>query len=84
MRQHLIDVHLDIWITMCEALGIEITTKKGQAALSKFNNSTRPKLTQPGSLPRQAFSPLAFKNALVDFIVADDQVRYIFMTHISF
>lgn len=71
LRKHLINDHIEEWISSCEDLGIEITAAAAQAAIRRFRN-------QPAETPletnRPQYSQEAFVDALVEFIVGDDLV----------
>jgi hypothetical protein len=76
MRRHLYGHHLDEWVAECDQRGLKIIAKeaqqyvaayrarKGQATAEEAPDSTVPEFTHD-----------TFIDALVDFIVADDQVR---------
>jgi hypothetical protein len=76
MRRHLYDHHLDLWVPACDKLNISITAKEAQARVAEYrqrHGQTCPTdMTQPET--RQKFSSKAFVDAIMEFIVADDQV----------
>jgi hypothetical protein len=70
-RRHLTDHHVNDWVTCCARLKIKITAgaaKKALAALKLGDQSS-------GTTEvRQPYSKEGFVDALVEFIIADDQV----------
>ncbi|KAJ6529698.1 hypothetical protein B0H19DRAFT_1274093 [Mycena capillaripes] len=77
MRKHLYERHADEWISGCDQLGIPITTKDAQPAVEKFRQRYGQQSgtggTTTGAKGRRPFSHEAFVDALVEFIVGDDQ-----------
>lgn len=71
LQRHLFENHIDAWVTACDNLNIEITAQEAQDAIEKYRNLP-PKTTLEDSRPE--YSKSAFIDALVEFIVADDQV----------
>jgi hypothetical protein len=71
LRRHLFENHIDAWVTACDNLKIEITAQEAQAAIEKYRKLP-PKTTLEDLRPE--YSKDAFVDALVEFIVADDQV----------
>ena len=71
MRKHLYSDHIEEWITMCDELRIPITASAAMEAVCKFHK-------EPASTPlesdRPQYSKEAFIDAIVDFVVGDDQV----------
>ena len=79
LRKHLADRHLSAWISGCDQLDIEITAaavrsqviqhrqRQGQQSCDDTNGS---------SLRAQEYSPEAFVDAIMEWIVADDQVSF--------
>lgn len=78
MRKHLYERHADEWISGCDRLGIPITAKDAQPAVEKFRQRYGQQSgtggTTSGAKGRRPFSHEAFVDALVEFIVGDDQV----------
>ena len=82
IRRHLYDLHLSEWISICDQYNIPIT---GKTARDRVNDYRLAQRTQ-ASVDQGAFSPLdserrefskeVFVEALVEWIVADDQVRF--------
>jgi len=76
LRKHLYTCHLELWLAACELKKIPITSKEALAFMGDQNSSTRSQTNSEAEpVPRVDFSQKAFVDALVDFIVADDQVR---------
>ncbi|KAJ7884388.1 hypothetical protein B0H14DRAFT_2564440 [Mycena olivaceomarginata] len=77
MRKHLYERHADEWISGCDQLGIPITAKDAQPAVEKFRQRYGQQSgtggTTSGAKGRRPFSHEAFVDALVEFIVGDDQ-----------
>lgn len=73
MRKHLFSDHIEKWITSCEKLNISITAAAAVEAIRQFRNE--PATTSLES-ERPQYSKEAFKDAVVDFIVGDDQAFY--------
>lgn len=76
MRKHLFTDHIENWITLCEKLNIPITAAAAVEAIRQFRKE--PATTSLES-ERIQYSKEAFRDALVDFIVGDDQVRFIYL-----
>ena len=71
LRHHLFENHVESWVSACEKLDIEITAQEAQSAIHAYHNLPK-KTSLEDSRPE--FSPETFIDALVEFIVADDQV----------
>jgi hypothetical protein len=71
LRKHLFTDHLEQWVSSCDQLKIPITAKAALPEVQKFRN-------EPADTPleseRPDYSKSAFVDALVEFIVGDDQV----------
>jgi hypothetical protein len=71
LRKHLFTDHLEQWVSSCDQLKIPITAKAALPEVRKFRS-------EPGDTPleseRPDYSKSAFVDALVEFIVGDDQV----------
>jgi hypothetical protein len=76
LRKHLFNDHIEKWITSCEKLNIRITATAAVEAIRMFRKE--PATTSLES-ERPQYSKDAFRDALVDFIVGDDQVRFIYL-----
>ncbi|KAI0042415.1 hypothetical protein FA95DRAFT_1465474, partial [Auriscalpium vulgare] len=64
------------WVASCDKSGITITAKEAQDAVDTYRgqrNSAQSRDSAEQSLPRPPFTNEAFVDALVEFIVADDQ-----------
>jgi hypothetical protein len=73
LRRHLYEHHLDMWVTACDKLNINITAKEAANAVARHRQETG---SISSSQPRvkTSFSKEAFVDAIVEFIVANDQV----------
>lgn len=77
LRHHLGDIHLDSWVPACDRLGVTIAnTKEAQQFVTEYQkrhgqrNINEPEQTDE----RRRFSQGAFVDAIMEFIVIDDQV----------
>lgn len=78
LHRHLFEHHANKWIEGCDKLRIPITAKEAQRALTDYRhrkgqvnaNANSTEHSKPG----RPFSQEAFVDAIVEFIVADDQV----------
>jgi hypothetical protein len=75
LRKHLFTDHIGKWTASCENLNIPITTPAAIEAIRKFRKE--PATTSLES-ERPQYSKEAFIEALVDFVVGDDQVHFLF------
>jgi hypothetical protein len=66
--RHLTDLHLQLWVQGCEKLGIEIKAKSARQVIDQNYKA------DPSSNNRIPYTNEAFVDALVAFIVGDDQV----------
>lgn len=71
LRKHLFGEHIEQWVTSCDDLKIEITAAAAKAAIRSFHNLPA---DSPLDSKRPQYSKKAFIDALVEFIVGDDQV----------
>ena len=71
MRKHFYSAHLDEWVTTCDQLHIPITSNAAAEHVCNFR-----KEPVPTSLESEwpEYSKEAFIDAIVDFVVGDDQV----------
>lgn len=84
-RHHLAKHHLKPWIEACLALKIPLTSVAAKEALQEYHKqfpeSTRPSFTRAADaatdLSHQVFTKEAFVDALMIWIVADDQVSHL-------
>lgn len=75
-RKHLVDNHLAAWVDSCDKLKIPITAKGAEETASRYRQQ-RDQMTPSASHPQEArpeFSHEAFVNAIIEWIVGDDQV----------
>ena len=78
LRKHLYKKHTEDWFSSCDEQGIAITAndKELQSTLADYRqrHSQVSKLASDSSIARQKYTSKAFIDAIVEFIVADDQV----------
>lgn len=82
LHHHLAGKHLAEWISACKKAGIKITatSKDVRKALEKLGGDDAIGLSDTVPAYR-SYTPKAFTEAIVKWIVADDQVRlYIIFT----
>ena len=72
LRKHLFSDHIEEWSTTCDTLKIPITASSAVDAIRKFRKEPVPTSLEA---ERPEYSKEAFINAVVDFVVGDDQVR---------
>jgi hypothetical protein len=72
LRKHLYTDHINQWVTTCDNLKIPITAQTAKEAVRKFRKE--PTAT-PLESERPKYSREAFIDAIVDWVVGDDQVR---------
>lgn len=70
LRSHLLKNHVHEWVSGCKELGIVPRGKEGEEAMAKVMGLPVQDLAEA----RETFSQQAFINALVQFIVATNQV----------
>lgn len=80
IRDHFAADHIDEWVAGCDKLNIKITAKTVQGAVA---NSRRERGEGQGNTGvsaedarRPSFTHEVFIDAIVEWIVADDQVRF--------
>lgn len=90
-RKHLCKSHGDTWVQACRQMGIAITAKSAIPTVEAYlrhhpNAGTDTFFTTPppSSGARPEFSQEAFVDAIMVFIVSDDQVRHIFTVKIKY
>ena len=71
MRKHLYSVHLDEWVTTCDQLHIPINSNAAAEHVRNFRKEPAPTSLES---ERPEYSKEAFIDAIVDFVVGDDQV----------
>jgi hypothetical protein len=81
LRRHLYEEHPDSWIEGCDKLHIPITAKAAQRAVTEYHNHQGQCTSRqsPNSTVSRPFSQEAFVDAVVEFIVVDDQVSNLFI-----
>jgi hypothetical protein len=75
LRRHLMEDHIDVWVSRCDKSGVNIKTKSAQAALNEYRKG---KGQSTGPAP-QGWTPYlmeAFVDAIAQFIIGDDQVYF--------
>ncbi|KAF8970639.1 hypothetical protein BDZ97DRAFT_1652336, partial [Flammula alnicola] len=79
-RAHLCESHPNAWIAACDKLGIDITAKSAQNTVRDYRkrHNQASSARDPEDL-RKHFTPEAFVDAIVDFIISDDQVSHFFV-----
>lgn len=83
LRSHLLKNHLEEWVGECQRLNIDLKGKEGGEAFAKFTGLP----VQHQAKARTPFSQDAFLNALVQLIIATNQVYFIlfyFSPHIMY
>ena len=78
LRKHLYTSHLEQWVSSCQQLNLKITAKAALPVVQEFLKMP----ATPSLEPQQEYSKEAFINALVEFIVGDDQVSIEIKTNI--
>ncbi|KZT27266.1 hypothetical protein NEOLEDRAFT_1193291 [Neolentinus lepideus HHB14362 ss-1] len=78
MRKHLGEFHPEEWIDTCDRMGIRIKAQQSQHVVAAFHRRHNQhdllnEMTNAMSTDRPLFSGEAFLDAIVEFIVADDQ-----------
>jgi hypothetical protein len=74
LRRHLFEHHADAWIEGCDKLHIPITAKDAQRVVVDYRNRKGQARTNSTKQLGCPFSQEAFVDAIVEFIVANDQV----------
>jgi hypothetical protein len=69
--RHLFTTHLEQWVTFCNQQGIPITTKGAAELVHKFRKEPDTTLLES---EHPTYSKKAFIDAIVEWIVGDDQV----------
>ncbi|KAJ7763564.1 hypothetical protein DFH07DRAFT_738672, partial [Mycena maculata] len=76
LRKHLYENHLDVWVAGCDQLKINIKAKEAKPYVDDYRarKQTTAGASEPEPPePRTQFSQEAFVDAIVEFIVGDDQ-----------
>lgn len=77
LRKHLYKFHIKEWVKQCDEKGIAISGEEAQAAVAEYREECGESLEGAGvqgSQTRQRFTSENFVNALIKFVVSDDQV----------
>jgi hypothetical protein len=80
LQRHLIKCHYDQWTSGCKERNLSIRSVAGQEAIALHEGET----SKPQTSSRPLYSPELFLDALVDFIVANDLVLFLFLFFYSF
>jgi hypothetical protein len=83
LRRHLYEQHVDAWVEGCDQLKIPIKAKEAtkyvdEYRVRKHQTTGSTSTSEPGK-KRAQFSQEAFVNAIVEWIVGDDQVSFSFI-----
>ncbi|KZT25935.1 hypothetical protein NEOLEDRAFT_1199686, partial [Neolentinus lepideus HHB14362 ss-1] len=73
MRKHLCERHADPWIQACDKLQISIKAKEALKAVADYRRRQGQAPVSDSMQMRRPFSDAAFLDAIVEFIVANDQ-----------
>ena len=76
LRKHLYNEHLEQWVTSCDALEINITAQAAFPAIKAFRQEPDDTLLES---KRPKYSKDTFVEAILEFIVGDDQVCAFFL-----
>lgn len=76
-RNHLSRFHLERWVACCDHLKIQIGGEEFQADVNRVRQQKPNQSGNDGLESRLAFSAEAFVDAIIDFVVGDDQVSLI-------
>jgi hypothetical protein len=75
LQTHLAAVHLHEWVAACNKEKIKISAKSVQEFVTEYqNNNGEEGPSKMGERKRKPYSRKGFVNAIVEFIVTDDQV----------
>jgi hypothetical protein len=77
---HLLNCHLEEWVTGCQKKDIQLRGKEGEEALAQFTGLP---LQQHQAKGRTPFSQEAFCDSLVQFTVATDQVSFYYYSSLD-
>lgn len=88
MRKHLAENHLSAWVDGCDRLNIKISASRNiQKDIDSFRwqtqNQPLGETDEEANPSRAQYSPEAFVDAIMEFIVADDQVCFLWSLHSS-
>ena len=82
LRAHLCSEHIDDWVSSCDAANIKIKARMVQAEINEYRQSRGEATSEGNWKQRKTFSKEAFVDAIVEFIVADDQVSIIYCDYL--
>ena len=74
IRRHLFKKHKADWFKACKDFGLQVSGTEYQTAFAEYFSLPQTSPTDDKSQPK--FSPEAFVNALVEFVVGDDLVCF--------
>lgn len=73
------DAHIADWVQGCDKYNIKITAKAALSRVAEFRAMQTAQPVQADGIPRIPFSKEGFLDALVEWIVSDDQVCFMRM-----
>ncbi|OBZ73258.1 hypothetical protein A0H81_06727 [Grifola frondosa] len=73
LRHHLAERHLDEWLTACDSLDLTIRAKEVQPRIAEYRRRHGAQPSDTSEKQRMPFSQEMFVDAIVEFIIADDQ-----------
>lgn len=79
MRKHLSDRHIREWVTACDKGDIKITASQVQATVTEFRRRQSGATEPSGEISPEPFTREKFVDAVVEWIIADDQVCRFFV-----
>ena len=85
IRRHFMDFHMAQWVHCCDDMKNKITAKNAVPRVATFRQDEgkpAPDIKAEEGVPRREFSREGFVDAIVEWIVADDQVRIFFIIYI--
>ena len=82
LQKHLYNEHLEQWVTSCDDLKIEITAQAALPFVKKFHQEPA-ETPLESELPQYSKKKEAFVEAILEFIVGDDQVCAFFLLFIK-
>jgi hypothetical protein len=71
LKKHLSGEHIEEWVTSCDDLGIKITAEGALPAVREFRVEPEPTSLEG---KQQEYTKEEFLEAILEFIVGDDQV----------
>lgn len=73
-RNHLVDRHLGTWVVVCDKLRLPIVAPAVQTAVNNYRQRQGTYHMDDGTPQSRPFTQEAFVDAIMEFIIADDQV----------